>query len=75
MAHGAQDTFASIRSGSVFLSLVFLSHKPRYHNLAIVHITMMHHSAVAHKGMKAPRAVCHGIGACSAACMTAKSDT
>ena len=56
-------------SGSVCLSLVFLSHEPRHHDLAMVYITMMHRSAVA------PCALCHEIGACSAACTTAKSVT
>ena len=61
-------------SGSVFLSLVSL-HKPPYDDLPQGHITMMHRSAVAPLRMKAPCALCHEIGAYSAACMTAKSET
>ena len=71
-AQGAQGTAAWIRSGSLFFFLLFLSHKPRYHNLLKGHITMMHRSAVAPLGMKASCALCHAIGAHAAACTTAK---
>ena len=67
--------FASIKSGSLFLSLVFLSHKPRYHDLANRHITMMHLSAVDPLEMKARCALCREFRAYSAACSTAKIET
>ena len=48
---------------------------PQYHDRPKGHITMMHRSAAAPSGMKAPCALCHEIGAYSAACTTAKSET
>ena len=65
-----------LRSGLVFcFSAVLLSYKPRYHDLPRGYITMMHRSAVAPSGMKAPCALCHEIVAYSAGCTTAKSET
>ena len=75
MPKGSQNTLASIQSSSLFHSLVFLSHEPRDHDLPNGHITMMHRSAVAPLGKKAPCDLCQVIGAHSAACTTAKSGT
>ena len=74
-AQGSQNTFVSIQFCTLFLSLVFLSHKPRYHDLPKGHITIRQRSAVASLGMKAPCDLCHVLGAYSAAYAKAKSGT